>query len=631
MNQYYDYNFKLAVQDRLFTPHRGVKLLGGLWKDVFDNNREYLKKLSVDGILYWFRRKRGVEAPGQPYTGHFEDNIKGQTAGLFLMGAGNSLRWEEDPELRDTLNVIVDCVEASAEPDGFILPIDKKEFPTKEYPHYVRIWMNYGLGAAALSGHGKAYGLLRRWTDWFNASKELPIIRYLCLSFQGVVASTYVYTTPVGIPPDIEVTKEYYEEPWRLAQFIFREKDAIHVRKQPGYEPHPHGTELESFEGYLDLYRATGAYYYLNAVEGALELYKRDWQHPGGGIVMCEFATAYPGCNWIRGDVRYNELCCTSFWIGLNQRLHRLFPDAEEYAAEIEKSIYNIAIANQDKDAGIRYFALLEGQKQKGGEVHCCCGVGTKIFGSLPEYVYTVSPGAISVDCFAPSEIIWERPGGDVTIKLDTDMPYGGAVKITVSAANKPAASATDGSAASATTAADGLVASAVSAASASDASVIDRSDASAASASPLGQFALRARVPGWCASPVPVYVNGEKYADAEPGSYQVISRMWSGGDTVSYDMPLSFRYKLYSGGDEIAGFARYSFEYGPLLYSVCGPLDGEGLIKTPFSNPDDFLAALIKKSGLEYEIGGMPGYAFRPYFAVEDEEFTAFPLFAAP
>ncbi len=580
MDQYFDYNGKLAVPDKLFTPQHGVRLRDGLWKDVFDNNRAYLKKLSVDGMLYWFRKKRGADAPGQPYTGHFEDNIKGQTAGLFLMGAGNTLRWTEDAQLRKTLCEIIDCIEAAAEPDGYLLPIDKKEFPTKEYPHYVRIWINYGLTAAALGGHPGALSMLRHWSDWFNRSRELPIIRYLNLAFQGIVASTFVYTTPVGVPEDIEVARTYYEEPWRLAQFIFREKDAIHIRKQPGYEPHPHGTELESFEGYLDLYRATGAYYYLNAVEGAVELYKRDWQHPGSGIVMCEFATAYPGCNWIRGDVRYNELCCTSFWIGLHQRLHRLFPDAEAHVAEIEKSLYNVAIANQDGDAGIRYFALLEGRKQAGGDVHCCCGVGTKIFGSLPEYLYTIAPDTISVDNYAASEIVWRRPLGDVTVTMDADMPASGAVRLTVSADSPQ-------------------------------------------------QFVLRVRIPGWCAGSVPVLVNGQPFAVGEPGTYLAIPGVWRDGDIVTFDMPMAFRFAKYAGGDEVDGFARYSFERGPLLYALCGPLDEDGCIRTPFDDPDAFLAALKPSGGLGYAVGDMPGHTFRPYYQVSGESFTAFPLFA--
>ena len=77
-------------------PENGIRLTSGVMQQAYRTNIVYLKGLSQDSILYWFRLKAGHDAPGEPYRGHFEDNIKGQTAGLFLMGAGNSLRWQED-------------------------------------------------------------------------------------------------------------------------------------------------------------------------------------------------------------------------------------------------------------------------------------------------------------------------------------------------------------------------------------------------------------------------------------------------------------------------------------------------------------------------------------------------------
>jgi DUF1680 family protein len=337
-------NGKNKIPDRIFSPLRGVTLKDGLFSEVFDNNRKFLLKIDIDAALYWFRKRAGKNAPGRPYRGHFEDNIKGQTAGLILMGAGNAMRWVKDPDLEKLICTIVDEIEDCAEDDGYLMAVPKEQFGTLEYPHYVRIWLTYGLYAAALGGNPKALDMLRRWQDWFNRCDDLPIIKYLTLSFQGVVASPFVYNTPIGKKEDIDTTIQYYEEDWRLGQFIMREERAIETRKQPGVEPHPHGTELEALEGYLDLYRATGKHYYLRAVLNAYEMYKRDWQHVGGGIVMCEFLDAYPGCNWLSPPKPYNELCCTSFWILLNQRLHRLFPDREEYAAEIEKSLYNVAM-----------------------------------------------------------------------------------------------------------------------------------------------------------------------------------------------------------------------------------------------------------------------------------------------
>jgi len=577
IEQIYDYNHKVAVKDKLFTPLSGVKLNEGLFKTVFENNIKFLDKLDMGSMMYWFDIKTNTPTNAEPYRGHFEDNLKGSTLSMFLMGAGNILRWVDDENLRNKVHILMERLRTAAEDDGFLMPIDKTRFAHREYPHYVRIWLTYALCAVALSCDEDAYSMLRKWQDWFNNCIDLPIIKYLELAFQGIVASTYVYFTPIGTKKDIEVAIEAYEEPWRLAQFMRREKDAVHKRVQPGKEPHAHGTELEAFEGYLDLYRATGRNYYLDAVLGAYELYKRDWQHAGGGIVMCEGMNEanYPGCNWISPRYRYNELCCTAFWLYLNLRLHRLFPDKEEYMGEVEKSLFNIAFANQEGGEGIRYFAYLEEKKQKPGLVHCCCGVGTRIFGSLPEYIYSVSNDTISVNLYTPSEIEWNG----VTLKSEADIPYSDKVKLTLKMEGSK-------------------------------------------------QFKLKLRIPAWAVEDAEIKVNGNTVATGKAGTYEDIERVWNDGDVITYTLKMDFRLTKYKGADELPNFSRYAIEYGPILYAVAGPdfkrarLVGWGI--------DDFKKWLIPtEKPLVYNIAMKDGYRLVPYMDIGgDEEFTCFPVF---
>ena len=86
------------VPTRARIPITGVRLTGGSFKRVYENNITYLKSLFCDESFT--STGSGIRPdcpnPGVPYRGHFEDNIKGQTAGLYLMGAANSLRWQEE-------------------------------------------------------------------------------------------------------------------------------------------------------------------------------------------------------------------------------------------------------------------------------------------------------------------------------------------------------------------------------------------------------------------------------------------------------------------------------------------------------------------------------------------------------
>ncbi|MBO4406115.1 MAG: glycoside hydrolase family 127 protein [Clostridia bacterium] len=590
--QYEDYNAKLAVPDRLFTPLHGVRLTGGLFRRVFTNNVGFLNRLEMDRMRYWFDVKLGRKPTAERYPGHFEDNLKGQTASQYLMGAGNALRWEEIPALRRGLEEILDFLEKSAEDDGFLMPIDKTRFAYREYPHYVRIWLTYGLIAAARAGDPRALPLLRRWQDWFNHCPDLPVIKYLELAFQGVVASPAVYLTEVGRKEDADVSREAYEEPWRLAQFIGMEEDAVHVRRQHGKEPHTHGSEIEAFEGYLDMYRIYGAPYFLNAVMNFRTMYRDHWQHVGGGIVMIETLNngnpLAPDCNYFLREhggkeSTYNELCCTSFWLHLHQRLHRMFPDVEEYVFEMEESLYNVAIANQNGSADIRYCAYLDGEKQLPVRLnHCCAGVGTRIFGSLPEYLFTLNRDTLSCDIYAAARLDWETEVQTVTVTEETDFPQDGAVTLRFD---------------------------------------MEKSQ----------EFTLRIRIPRYAAGPVPVLLGGVETAVGEPGTYLVLTREWKDGDTVSFRLELAWQAHLYHGVDETPGYDRYAYTYGPLLMAVTGErnhtlgvvLSGDGRELPSKLRPEGKPLCWVPEDDPERKVV--------PYYAIQTERFTVFPMFRKP
>ena len=585
-------NAKNKVAEQIFTPQYGVRLDEGLFKRVFDNNMRYLKSLSVESVLYWFRRRIGEDAPGTPYTNsHFEDNLKGQTAFLMLMGAGNSLRWVRDEELSAIIAEIVDEIYRCRDKDGYCMAVEEEYFTTWEYPHYVRIWMTYGLYAAYLAGNERAGELLADWQDWFTACGDLPVLKHTNLAFQGVVCDPYIYNTPFGKYRDIENTIKYYEEPWRLAQYISREREAVYTRRQPGYEPHPHGTEIEAFEGYLDLYKATGNHYYMRALKEFYRFYKEDWQHIGGGIVMCEFETSKPGCAWLSPPRSYNELCCSAFWMWLNQRLHRLYPMEENYVSEIERTLYNIAIANQDEDEGIRYFAWMQGEHSKGGIVHCCCGVGTRIFGSLPEYLYSINNDEIYVDIYAASTIEWQREEGIVTVQTITDMPYSDKVRIKVSCLKQQ-------------------------------------------------KFAVNLRIPSWVDGNVSVKLysitdGASDYISCAPGEYAKFDGIWQEAE-LEFTLPFKWKQTQYSGVEKIDGFERYGLEYGPLLMAakyvgVDEVTDKESYLELfkLDNDPKEYGKWLIPAGKpLSFGIEGNADVSYKPYFELAAGDwFACYPL----
>lgn len=427
---------KYAVEYRINKPMGGVQLTGGALKDAFENNVNFLKKFDMDRILYWYRVHKGKPAPGVPYAGdagHFENNLKGQTAGEFMMGAGTALLWQEDETLRAMVQGLIAEMDECRDEDGFIIPIPREQFDTKEYPNYTRAWITFGLLDAGYAGESRAFELARDMADYFNHSNVLPYVKDLNLGFQGILANTRMYDAPNGKWEDMQVAIDHYQETWWLKQVIAGDHRAIY--DHPGN--HPHSTLLTTLEGYLDLYRATGEAIYIDAVKSALHMYEDKWQHVGGGINMCEFDTYWPGCNWLSPKHSYNELCSTNFWILLNQRMHLLFPDEAHYVDEMENSIYNVLLAAQVGDVGYHYLNFLERTKDYRylDRATCCASLGTRLAGLLPQFVYSYAENDVYVDLFAQSRA--ELPNG-VTLRTETNMPEDGHVKIVIEKAEHP-------------------------------------------------------------------------------------------------------------------------------------------------------------------------------------------------
>ena len=162
-------------------PTSGVTLdRAGLFRPAMETNSAYLlNSFSVNHMLVPFRRRAGQANPpdGRSQVKFWDTDLRGSNAGRFMMGAGNTLRWIEQPELRKRLNELIDGIEACRGPQGYILayPPDKVR---SEEPNYARAWFTHGLIEAAIAGNPKAYGLLRRHADWFNHWEMLPKLIY---------------------------------------------------------------------------------------------------------------------------------------------------------------------------------------------------------------------------------------------------------------------------------------------------------------------------------------------------------------------------------------------------------------------------------------------------------------------
>jgi uncharacterized protein len=558
-------------------PRSSVTLHGGVFEITMRNNIRYLlDSFTLDDLLLQFRERAGkpIPASARRPDKFWEEDLAGSNAGRFLMGAGNTLRWIDDPELRARFRGVMDGITECRQADGYVMAYPEDTIFYSERGAYTRAWLTHGLIEAGYAGDARAFELLRGNYDWFNQCGYLPdLLRGAVQGGQGMIANTRMYFTPTGSPADIQVIQRYFLEDRWLEALTDYNKDQIW---QYPYD-RPHCYLLTNLEAYLDVYRATGDKRWYDGVKAAWEMYNQHWEQPGGSISIIEYNYDPPDSNSLSKEL--GELCGSSFWSFLSQRFQLMSPDEERYATEIEKSIYNVAMANQQGSHGLRYHTILVGKKEEGTRKNTCCeGQGTRLIGSLPEHIYSIATDGLYVNLYEPSSISWKHDGEQMKLHMETRFPYDNEVKLTLSA-DRPSA------------------------------------------------MKLRVRVPSWAITEMKVAVNGKSTAMGKPGSYLVLDRMWSTGDTIVFTLPAGLVLTEYKGADQIPGHKRYSLTYGPLLYAAVG--DKNTILRLSGSGRhEDLVRQLIPKKDapLHYTVTGNPGVVYMPYWQVEREEFTCFP-----
>ena len=179
-----------AVVYPVSVPSSGVRLHSGIMLDAFRGEIEYLLSFyTVDDILYHYR-KRGqpgglgpAAKGGQACTPNaatakshgWDGGLKGSVSGLFLMGSGGVLRWEEVPELRTMMDAVVQGIRGCAQDDGYIMPFPQNDTIVRENPNYVTAWVTHGMIEASIAGNTDALPLMRGHLSWFNNNTYLPL------------------------------------------------------------------------------------------------------------------------------------------------------------------------------------------------------------------------------------------------------------------------------------------------------------------------------------------------------------------------------------------------------------------------------------------------------------------------
>ncbi len=242
-------------------------------------------------------------------------------------------------------------------------------------------------------------------------------------------------------------------------------------------------------------------------------------------------------------DQSYCEICAAIAFTNWNQRMNLLYEDGK-YADVVEKDLYNAILVGTNLDGNRFYYSTLlevDGGNARSEWFACaCCPPNLmRTIASLSGYMYTVHEKNVFVNMYVGSNGTVNVDGTDVGLKQETNYPWEGAVKLTVS----PEA---------------------------------DK------------EFTLKIRVPGWVQEQenkdITIKVNGEAVAStaAEKG-YISVTRTWKKGDVVDIDIPMEIRMTTT---DLIpADKGKVALQRGPIVY--CMEKAGNAQLNTDIADFD--------------------------------------------
>jgi len=369
-------------------------------------------------------------------------------------------------------------------------------------------------------------------------------------------------------------------------------QDHAPLREQKAVEGHA-VRAMYYFAGATDVAAAAGDDELLAHLETLWENMARKRMYVTGGIGSEHFGERFTRDYHLPNDTAYAETCAAIGSIFWNQRLFEA-TGKPRYHDLIELQLYNAMLVGVSLD-GTQFFynntLESDGSHDREGWFECaCCPPNiARLLASLEQYLYAIDADGLYVNQYVAGSATPTIAGSDVTVTQTTDYPWNGTIEINVDA-------------------------------------------------TPPMEFAVRLRIPGWCAE-ASVSVNNEPIdvdVEADEGQYVAIEREWDDDQiTVEFAMPV----EVLAAHPAVAADAGHvALRRGPMVYCLEGvdhdrPLHQYGIDPdTEFGATyrEDLLDGAVTLDG-EATVPAMDGWEGELYRPVDETERATVPIKAVP
>lgn len=340
-----------------------------------------------------------------------------------------------------------------------------------------------------------------------------------------------------------KLAKGYTWTDWKDTAYA---QDVVPVKEQKEITGHA-VRAMYMYTGAADVAAQTGDTAYLKAMRTVWEDVVYRNMYITGGIGSAGSNEGFSVDYDLPNEQAYCETCASVGMVFWNQRMNALTGNSE-YMDVLERSLYNGALDGLSL-SGDRFFygnplaSRGQHQRREWFGTACCPANIARLVASLGNYIYAYSDNAVYVNLYVGSNTSFNLKSGMTGLKMETNYPWEGKVKVTVDPVKKT-------------------------------------------------KFSLRFRLPGWVkqeAAPGGLYtmlpasqgfdnagnlpamrLNGKPVSFTVNNGYMVVDQDWKKGDQLEFEFPMEV--KMLTARTELKqDQGRIALQRGPIVYCVEG------------------------------------------------------------
>jgi len=340
-----------------------------------------------------------------------------------------------------------------------------------------------------------------------------------------------------------KLAKGYTWTDWKDTAYA---QDVLPVKEQKEITGHA-VRAMYMYTGAADVAAQTGDTAYLKAMRTVWEDVVYRNMYITGGIGSAGSNEGFSVDYDLPNEQAYCETCASVGMVFWNQRMSSLTGNAE-YMDVLERSLYNGALDGLSL-SGDRFFygnpLASKGQHQRREwfGTACCPANIARLVASLGNYIYAYGDNSVYVNLYVGSNTSLNLKNGPVGLKMETNYPWEGSVKINIDPIKKSA-------------------------------------------------FRLALRLPGWVnnvGAPGGLYsipqdgenwgsdhsdlvlkLNGKEIAYTLKDGYMLVESVWKKGDQLEFEFPMEIK-RINARAELKQDQGRIAIQRGPIVYCVEG------------------------------------------------------------